>query len=546
MRRYVLGLILAAFAVPAAADLRREVEPNDPPAMAQPAVPPASLGGVISEPGDVDVFAVALQAGQTLEADILARGFRAGASPGSQLSAVLEILDRDGTTILAQDQSQGDFDDPTVTYQVTASGKYFVSVRDLSPSVGGAAYLYVLSLEVDPNDSFGTATPILPPVLPSIDALIYPPGDLDYYRFTALAGQVLTVDIDSAVFNPVQPAAKIVLTVYDASQAVLAQDAYTSSDPQDPMVQVTLPADGIYFIQVRELRSFVGTDNTFYQMSVELGPAPGNNTYTTGMPVIPPRAVSGVLSPAADADQFRFVLGAGSTVRADLDARQDLVSLLQGTLSFNDAGGVLASNSSTPDPLLSGALAAGSYSIAVEGPCTGSGCLPEDAYYLLFLDADQDGDGLYLPADNCAAVSNPSQADADRDGVGDPCDNCPAVFNPSQADADDDGIGDVCPCVRPPEVAMDLSFLDDQTLIWSGAPPMTSYNLYRGFVGAGGWGFDQACLATGLTAPGAGDPAVPPVGFLFHYMVSGSDACGEGPLGFTSWGQVRPNPSPCP
>src|SRR5207247_556063 len=79
VRRYVLGLILAAFAVPAAADLRREVEPNDPPAMAQPAVPPASLGGVISEPGDVDVFAVALQAGQTLEADILARGFRAGA-----------------------------------------------------------------------------------------------------------------------------------------------------------------------------------------------------------------------------------------------------------------------------------------------------------------------------------------------------------------------------------------------------------------------------------------------------------------------------------
>ena len=172
--------MLVGLAVPAAADLRREVEPNDTSAMAQPAAPPASLGGVISEPGDVDVFAVALQAGQTLEADILARGFRAGASPGSQLSAVLEILDRDGTTVLAQDQSQGEFDDPTVTYQVTTSGKYFVSVRDLSTSEGGAAYLYVLSLEVDPNDSFATATPILPPVLPSIDALIYPPGDLDY------------------------------------------------------------------------------------------------------------------------------------------------------------------------------------------------------------------------------------------------------------------------------------------------------------------------------------------------------------------------------
>ena len=78
MNHLLCGLLLASFAIPAAADLRREIEPNDAPAAAQPIVPPASLGGTISGPGDVDLYAVRLEAGQTIQADILARGFRAG------------------------------------------------------------------------------------------------------------------------------------------------------------------------------------------------------------------------------------------------------------------------------------------------------------------------------------------------------------------------------------------------------------------------------------------------------------------------------------
>jgi hypothetical protein len=115
VKRLLLGLLLAGLAFPALADLRRETEPNDPAAFAQPIVPPTSIGGTISGPGDVDRYAVRLEAGQTLQADILARGFRAGAAPGSALSAVLQILDTDGTTVLAQAQSQGDFDDPAVS-----------------------------------------------------------------------------------------------------------------------------------------------------------------------------------------------------------------------------------------------------------------------------------------------------------------------------------------------------------------------------------------------------------------------------------------------
>lgn len=530
---------------PVLADLRKEVEPNDPATRAQPIVPAASAGGVISAPGDVDLYAVRVEAGQTLSADILARGFRAGSSSGSQLTAVLEILDTDGITVLAQDQSVGEFDDPTVAFQVTATGRYFVSVRDLSPTAGGPGSLYVLSVEVDSNDAFATATPVLPPVLPSIDALIYPPADIDNYSFHGVAGQVLTADIDSAVFNPDQPAAKMVLTVYDPSQTSIAQDAYTSTDPNDPYIQIRLQVSGVYTVRAREIRSYVGTTNTFYQLSLELGPYTANNAFTDGMPVTIPRAVSGVVSPAGDLDHFQFTLPAPRTLGADLDAQEGLVSLLDGTLRAWNAAGQVGSNASSPDPALSLSLASGDYSVSVEGPCVGGSCLNEDSYYVLFLDSDADGDGVRMPADSCPVLANAAQTDGDSDGVGDPCDNCAAVFNPDQRDSDGNGQGDACLCAVVSEVALDLSWTGTSTLTWSAAAGASTYNVYRGSRSAG-WTYNHTCLLSALVTPGISDSGIPVTGTAFYYLVSGKNACGEGPLGTASGGQPRPNSNPCP
>lgn len=41
--------------------------------------------------------------------------------------------------------------------------------------------------------------------------------------------------------------------------------------------------------------------------------------------------------------------------------------------------------------------------------------------------ADEDGDGILMPADNCPGVANPDQADNDGDGRGDACDACPTA-----------------------------------------------------------------------------------------------------------------------
>jgi hypothetical protein len=145
-------LVNTALLTHAHADLRREVEPNDPAAAAQPVVPAASVGGTIGAPGDVDIYAVAVDAGQIIKADILARGFRADNKAGSELSALLEILDTDGVTVLASAESLGEFDDPMTSFEIPADGRYYISVRDLSPVEGGIDYLYVLSVEIDTND----------------------------------------------------------------------------------------------------------------------------------------------------------------------------------------------------------------------------------------------------------------------------------------------------------------------------------------------------------------------------------------------------------
>jgi hypothetical protein len=543
----VVGTLVLAGGLPARADLRREVESNDTIATAQPLLPPTSVGGRIGFPGDTDLFAVALEAGQTLTADLLARGFRAGASPGSLLGARLEILGVDGVTVLAQDESQGAYDDPTVSAGVDAAGKYFLRLQSTSADDGGPGHTYVLSVEVDPNGNSATSTPLLPPVLPTIDALIYPAGDVDTYRVEAQAGQVLTVDIDSAVFNPAQPPAKIVVGVYDPALVLVAEDAYTAADPEDPFVQVTAAASGVHTIRVRELRTFVGTTNTYYQMSVDLGPSLANDTFATGSPVTLPRAVSGVVSPASDRDHVRFDRAAGATLHADLDAQDSLLSLLSGTLALHDADGMLQQSSAAPDPALSVTIPPGFFSASVTGSCGGGGCIAEDAYYVLFLDADDDGDGRVLPDDNCPSIANVSQSDGDRDGVGDACDNCTAVFNPAQVDADGNGQGDACAgCSAPPEVAWDLVFSGLTTLTWSAAPGVPAYNLYKGLQSEGPWTFNHSCFASHLTMPQATDSQQPALGELFYYLVSGEDACGEGPLGTQSSGTPRPTLSACP
>ena len=83
---------------------------------------------------------------------------------------------------------------------------------------------------------------------------------------------------------------------------------------------------------------------------------------------------------------------------------------------------------------------------------------------------------------------------------------------------------------------------DRATISWQTVSGATSYNLYRGASPASA---DQTCLVVHTPSLLASDAGLPPPGGLFYYLVSASNASGEGTIGTDSSGSPRPNAAPC-
>ncbi len=159
---------------------------------------------------------------------------------------------------------------------------------------------------------------------------------------------------------------------------------------------------------------------------------------------------------------------------------------------------------------------------------------------------DADGDGIQDGSDVCPCSPDPSQADTDGDGLGNACD----------PDDDNDGVPDGQDCAPldaaisavPAELGGTVVMGPEPGgIAWAGIPQAALYNLYRG-LGAGEGPFDpgRSCFGAGLPGTSASDPEIPGPGGYFYYLVSGKNACGEGPLGSSSDGQPRANATPCP
>ncbi len=114
-----------------------EAEPNNDGATATSFEAPMALGGVISEPGDVDCFKFAGKKGQVLEIRGLARGIR------SPLDPVMNVYRIGGAGVAGNDDSGG----PDAYLRVTLpeDDEYVVAVND-HLGKGGPAYAYRIEL----------------------------------------------------------------------------------------------------------------------------------------------------------------------------------------------------------------------------------------------------------------------------------------------------------------------------------------------------------------------------------------------------------------
>ena len=127
-------------------------------------------------------------------------------------------------------------------------------------------------------------------------------------------------------------------------------------------------------------------------------------------------------------------------------------------------------------------------------------------------------------------------------------------------DCDSDGVPngqDCAPCVASVQAApgaVGESLVgatgSPTPFTWLRIPQANAYNIYRGTI-TDAFAFNQTCLEGASPDRVTLDPAVPPVGSAFFYLVTGVNSCAEGSLGMTDPGPAgppvpRPNPAPCP
>ena len=119
------------------------------------------------------------------------------------------------------------------------------------------------------NDTLETAMAVMPNV--TVRGQMGPSGrgDVDLYRVPAVAGQRLSVEVDSVRIADVHyggPEYDLAVRILDEAGRVLASNDDNALHLQDPVVAVNLPRDGFAFVEVR--RSLFVPHNKDYSVHI--------------------------------------------------------------------------------------------------------------------------------------------------------------------------------------------------------------------------------------------------------------------------------------
>jgi hypothetical protein len=196
----------------------------------------------------------------------------------------------------------------------------------------------------EPNDAFAQATSISCPFA-SAGTTVNPPGDVDFYEFSAAAGDIVTVDIDAdetgSTLDPL-------LAVFDGTGAFLmiSDDDPAPGEPAtlDPFVGLVIPTTGRFFVGVSAFRDFGfdgggdGLTTGVYDLSVTCmrSPGPAGRGVLLGSTGAEGAALIGI-DPASGAGTFRTPHGAFGPV-TEIEFRAD--GVLFGA-TREDAGSII-------------------------------------------------------------------------------------------------------------------------------------------------------------------------------------------------------------
>jgi hypothetical protein len=119
--------------------------------------------------------------------------------------------------------------------------------------------------EKEPNNDVAEAQRV--ELESTVNGVISAPTDVDYYVFAGKKGQRVVV---SCLTSTIDSRSQAGLEVYDAKGKMLASNRNYRDG--DALTDVTLPADGDYFVRVFEFTYTTGSADHFYRLSISTSP----------------------------------------------------------------------------------------------------------------------------------------------------------------------------------------------------------------------------------------------------------------------------------
>lgn len=208
-------------------------------------------------------------------------------------------------------------------------------VTESKPSVSGpAAAVYAPRAalgqgylgEVEPNNTSATATPISGSNV-VVSASVYPNADVDFYSFSAAAGDRIYAAVMSSFSANASSDSQLRLLASDGTTSIEFDDDDGSfGGLSSSIAGATIPSAGTYFLQVNHF-SLTGQLRPYelhlrVQSGSPVAETEPNDTPATANPLPASGWVSGARNPAAATEQdwYSFNLNAGDTVYLSLDS----------------------------------------------------------------------------------------------------------------------------------------------------------------------------------------------------------------------------------
>lgn len=234
-----------------------EVEPND--LVAQAVSLPVNIFGEISVNRDVDYFAFQAIAGQQIIIEPFAARLQR-----STLAADIALFDSSGRII---DAKVGDeSNDPLIRFTSPNYQVLIVGIAD-ADELGGESFDYILNItrghDIDEQEPNGRSAQGLADLPATVFGEIESRDDVDFFSFTASAGQTLIVDVDAEVLgSPLD--AEINLIDPATGTEFFYSDQY---DGDDPRFNIVLPYTGRYVVGIG---AFDSNSSGFYRLNASL------------------------------------------------------------------------------------------------------------------------------------------------------------------------------------------------------------------------------------------------------------------------------------